>query len=365
MWILFKFAAALFAFIYRWFHRRDSIDPKPDLAVTVNGITCHVTPHVHKGRTIKTVLNLDLNCSAIFKLSRETKWDGLFKSLGLSTEIQTGDPNFDQLIYITCDSSAFALELKSDESARKKITDLFQAGATHIEGDGKLLLVTFPGDMTAQLAVKHLAIELRHSLSDIDLNFRGHGRDPFVYKAIAIECLIYSLGAYAFTSYLEWRIMEQTLHLDMLGLASRGLGLGILLTILLLGLIVLLLKGSSRGHRILVESALVLGLSLPISGISLFGDANTTFDKGSPTWVKRGIYRTYSVLHRGRKGTTWHTYHMMLKEPEASETIPIPGTIQISIENYRKAQNKEFVSIELMPGYFGFAWIRTIEIQTN
>lgn len=362
MWIIFKAIAALFTILFRLSHRKFRHPAASQLSQTINGITCHIELLKHNKQIKGTVLVVELECSAIFKLSHETSWDRYFKAIGLSKEIQTGDDAFDDLIYIACDSGAFSHELRHDETTRKKILHLMRNGATAILGDGKLLVIEFPGDVSGHSDKIKAAIELARSLSDLDRNFQSSNKDHFVLKAIAAECLIIALATYAFTSFLEWRIYtdaEHTIYLDGMSVVSRGLGVGVVLTILFFGLIVFLLKGSSRGHRIIAESALFLGLSLPIGGIALLSDLNTELDKGKPTVVERGIYRKYITSYRYKRRTYYH-YHVVFDAPAGDDSIQLPGEITVSKEIYDQISPKKAIGLEIMPGRLGLAWFREI-----
>lgn len=360
MWVILKFITAACAFFYRWYQQKIRMSPDPDFEHTVDGVTCHITPLTHKGTVKGTVLTLDLKSSAVFKLSSETYWDRFFKKIGLSNEVQTGDAEFDDDIYVACDSAAFSHEIRNDEETRRLVVDLFSEKAEYIEADGKTISIAFPGDKTEKTLLKNLAIALQRRLSDMDRNFVGSRFDYFFFKALAIECLIWSLGAYAALSFMEWQVEPETIHLDPIALASRGIAVGILIAIALLGLIAFLLKGSSRSHRIIVECALILGFSLPMGGIAIFSDINTRLDEGTPVWAKRGIYESYRTVHRGRKGRTWYSYHIILKAPEATESIQIPRTLEISEEEYRQAKNKTVANLEIMPGRLKLPWLRAI-----
>ncbi|RZA09287.1 MAG: hypothetical protein EOP11_02195 [Proteobacteria bacterium] len=361
MIILAKLFVALCALVYRYSKRKFSPAPAAGHSYSIDGITCGVSPREHKGKITATLLTVPLRSKAVFKLSQESLVDRIFKRVGLATEIQTGDQAFDTRVYIASDSTAFSREVSLDGESRRLILNLFTAGARFIQGDRDHLGVQFAGDETTNTGLKALVIKLARQLGDMDRNVIGEGRDPFFLKAVAVECLVYGLATYASVSFFEWQFMPEDVHLDSFAVLTRGIGVGVAAAVALLIGIILIFKGSSRGHRILVESALILGLSLPVGGIALYTDLNTALDQSATIVQERTIYEAYRQEHRGRKGRTYYSYHLLLAAPEAPEELSIPGSVRVSASEFYSLQGRKRARFGLGRGFFNTPWIRGID----
>lgn len=90
---------------------------------------------MHKGKV--TRLDLGMRLSGVpFSLTREGPIDRIFKALGFSEEIQTGDSPFDGAVYIACDHPALASLLSRDAAARGAILAVLSAGFEKITSRG-------------------------------------------------------------------------------------------------------------------------------------------------------------------------------------------------------------------------------------
>ena len=78
-----------------------------------------------------------------FKISKEGALERLFKRFRLSTEIQTGDPAFDDACYISSDTAQFAFTYLKSVLHRKRIQKLFEMGFKEIKLDDKGLSINF------------------------------------------------------------------------------------------------------------------------------------------------------------------------------------------------------------------------------
>lgn len=122
--------------------------------------------------------------------------------------------------------------------------------------------------------------------------------------------MIYGISIYAWSGFAEWSFSREAVHLSPFLVLRFGLLLGTVLAIVLIRIIIALMKGSSRGHRIIIESSMVLCLSFLIGGIQVVSDLNTALDENSPVEVKVNITSLYK--HRPRRGVL---HQISLKKP--------------------------------------------------
>lgn len=258
-------------------------------------------------------LSIPFECRSVFKLSAETGLDRWCKGVGLAKEIQTGDASFDQHIYIACDSSAFAQEISQDKMTRDYVMEFFADGCENIRCDGETLLLRYAGDRIGESVFAERAIDFFKQMNDMERNWRGHFFDPFILKAIAVEGIIWSAASYALFTFFTWTVVKEDIHLDPYAIFAPGIIWGLGVACLLLFFIAFFMSGSSRGHRIIAESILVLGLSVPVFGISLYSDVNMQLDKSPPKWIEREVYDKQQQKHRSRSGTSY-SYHLYLDD---------------------------------------------------
>ena len=84
-------------------------------------------------------LGIGLDSGVIFDIHEETNVDRLFKDLGLSQELRTGDDTFDQRIYVACDHLGLHDLLTQEPRVRAALAAMFDAGFGPIRSDGKVV----------------------------------------------------------------------------------------------------------------------------------------------------------------------------------------------------------------------------------
>lgn len=306
MWIIIKLAMTFGVFFLRLFakHFRTLGGPRDNV---FDGVVCYVRPKSSKGQIFSTDFGIEFKCNSVFKLTKETDWDRFFKDFGLANELQTGDSEFDRRIYIASDSSAFRDKIKNDPQSREHIKNLFQSGCEYISGDGKAIWIHFKGDKTKDSNLMSSFVKCFQTIASINQESSSFFRDPFALKILFVEAVIWSLAVYAASSFAEVYLVKEDKHLDFYPIAYQGLLVGIFLAVILFTFIVLFLKGSSRGHRILVESFLLLGLAFPAGGIGTISDINSEMDRSNSTFVTAKITNHYRREHRGRKGAAFRS----------------------------------------------------------
>ena len=369
MWILIKIIFLFIAFFLRIFAKfwplmagrviESKIISGTNVKIIIHGHRSS-TEDGHRSSTEGTTLLLDFPCRSIFRLSQETNIDRYFKKIGFSVEIQTGDKNFDKHIYIESDSTAFSDEIKRDENSRKLIMGLFNQGCKYIRCDGKSLSIYFDSDRSKDSPV-HKAVDLLLQLRDLDQKWIGFFRDPFAIKALLIEAVIWGLGVYGILGFYEWFFLRGDRHVDGIALFVIGIFIGIVGAVILLTMVFLVLRGSSRGHRIVIESALVLSLAFPVGGIQFLSDINTELDQQPSILIERKIRTTEKRNHGRFKRERYYTYHLYLDHTDKRELLEIYPEIEIESDAYTAAQNATHVMIEIGPGRFNFPWFRSFK----
>lgn len=358
MWIFFKLVIVGISVLVRLLAK---FRPRRGEQFSSYGVSGLLQTKSHKGRITSSTFHFSFKSPSIFKLSRETKYDHFFKFLGLAQEVQTGDRHFDSEIYVASDSPAFRHEIKTDGESRNFIKEIFQRGCLHVSGDGETISMHFNGEKRGDEDLLDLCAKLAKQLSDMDRARPQYFRDPFTIKVLFLEAFVWSLAAYALVGFFEFMMVKEDIHLYSKPLIHQGLLLGFVLAGGLFAIVILFLHRSSRAHHVLVESFLLLMISLPICGIDFIRDANIHFDKGPSVWAEAGIVNAYETEHRGRRGRKWYTYHLQVSPTSGSKEILLPPVIQVTQSVYSRHFTGSKVKIEIGRGWLNHPWYRSFQ----
>ncbi len=304
----------------------------------------------------------ELRTRAVFRLTGESWLDGVCKRIGFATELQTGDAEFDASIYIACDSPMFHSAVTESSAIRDCVSNLVKSGAISVTATGESLAIRLKGDRSGDLEIATQLVALTHLLRAEEARVLTNRQDPFLSKVIVIEALIWGLSAYALFSFSADIASKRELYFYLMPVFYRSLWFGGGLALGLLFLIRRYLKGSSRSHRVLVESALALGLALPFSAYNLVSDINISMDTNPDIVLERVILSAERRKHR--RSTS---YHLNLEKLQVEQGVEISRWIRVNQEDYDLASKDgptKMARITVGPGYLGFPYMRDLEIVT-
>lgn len=358
MWIFVRLAAAVIAFFLRMKGR-----VLPASAERVfEGAPVYVDRTKHKRQVVRVRVGVDFDSRVVFRLTPETGADRFFKAIGLSREFQAGDAEFDHAVYVACDHEVFGEGLAADVGLREAVRALMRMGFSGIIADGKHLWIerwraVDPSD--AELAG---LLTLRSRLESLSLNYRGQFADAFAWKVLIAESLVWSIGAYAVFAAIELVFASMDSHVWRGGLLRQGVAFGLALGGAVLAGVWMAFRGSSRGHRVLIESWIVLLLSVPIAGVELVSDLNQGLDSAPSKRVERRIASTDFTSRRTRHGGRSYTYYVKPDSPGTSDGFLLPERIRVSREIYEQAAGRTMV-FEIAPGWLGHPWYRSMRVR--
>jgi hypothetical protein len=305
-------------------------------------------------------LGICLDSGIVFDLHEETNADRFFKDLGLSQELRTGDDTFDHRIYVACDHLGFHDLLMQEPRVRAAIAVLFDAGFGAIRSDGKV--ISTKRSAIAAPTPEDFAplVELADALACLEDKEGARTRMPrrFAIRFAIVEAVVWTLFGYAASSWiglsldLGWHYFEYG-QLVLLGAMASAVVIAVLF-----GLIVLFLRGSSRGHRILVECAILLVLAVPVTGVAIISDVNSHSKGAPPIMVECGIVSKDKVVRRRRKGGTTTSYYLNLAPPTHQPVgFEAPRRVQVGSGDFQDAEPNGVLVLEIEPGALGIPWI--------
>lgn len=357
MWILLRLLIAAAAFAVRYFQRASR--PKP--AGEIAGTPYFLKLHRGNYRRIKSFeIGVALPAKVLFRLQKESASDHLFKRLGLAQELQTGDVGFDERVYVACDHPALHQLLREDVNTRRRIVQALEMGFDDISSDGEVLWLERAADREPNPAELRLLAKLGGAFSDLESRMQGW-HDPFAAKTVVVEAVVWSILAYAVSAFVAlshhttWEYFQKT----------RLFGFGLLVAAVLFGVlfawVMTWMRGSSRGHRILVESAIVLALGLPVTGTQIVSDLNQNVGDPEKTVVRLEVSGTRVEKHRRRRRTK--VRYFVDFTPVAESQVAVPRTLRVEEELHHRAAAGQTAELHVAMGWLGIPWLEKIELR--
>ncbi|AOS43336.1 hypothetical protein Verru16b_00379 [Lacunisphaera limnophila] len=365
MWVLIRFAFAAVVFVTRLLWRRQGVEQSSVFADT-RQVLFTKSKTVGRGRNrhkelVKLYWGLECPTTLVFSLRTESGVDRFLKAMGLTMEVETGDEAFDRRVFVEGDHPTLQRLLEEDTGFRTAVSTLMARDAARIFSDGRHLWVE-----SAKL--EHAAREDLQTLHRIVGVLRRAEReagprrfDRFLWTAIGVEALVWSVALYGVPGLVEVLHREIALghgrmYFDPWALVEPGLRVAVGAFVALLGVVVGLLRGSSRGRRVMAECGLVLLIGLPLSGIQVVDDYNRSRDAAPVAVHEYRVTAKEERTHRRRRGGRSTTYVLHL-EPMTPGAPAFTYAYPVRFEQYQKARvgGREFFRVRT--GRMHLPWI--------
>ena len=374
MWIAFRLILAIVGFVVRQVAR----GKKTATDGYFEGIAYFqkVRETKKKGVTGFTI-GMERRSPTWLRCHAESSVDRFFKKLGVANEVRTGDEQFDDLVYVTCDHPYIQALLTETQELRDAIAEALNSGYKRVVFNGSTVAIERDADHRPMQRDFEVLKAIHTASARLEDELPSRFADPFLWKALIVEGVIWSIVGYAVGAAIEMAFTDADVHVARTALVKLGLMVAGAVFVVLLAIIVLWMRGSSRGHRVIVEGAILLLLALPVSGIQLVGDTNRGLDDAPPIVVNRTYNQCEVREHHRRSRRSWrrrtttYTYHLWLDPVAApSEADPadgplpprLPQTIEITRELCDAITPDKTVEITLGPGRWGLVWYRRITI---
>lgn len=355
MWFALRILTLIAVYVYKLCWRRQAVDTLEDF----RGIPSLRKVHTHKGRFQRAYLGLAYEGPLRFQLTTEGGWDSFFKGIGLAAEQQAGDPRFDGEVYITCDQVALGETLRAHPAARDAVLRLLHHGVDRIFSDGAAVWAETKEENHHVPGILENLQSLRAALLQVDANSLHSRLDAFFWKAVAIESLVWSIAAYGIPGFIELTWNRDTVYLAAWPVFRTGFLWSLAVLAGLLVLVIALLRGSSRGHRVIVESVAVLLIGVPFSTVQAVSDINIHLDDTPPTLVHSAVKAKNIEVNRERRRSSTHYYLDLVPTSPGGQALE--GTIEVEPSLYHAVAEGKQVTARLRAGRLGFRWIESIE----
>jgi hypothetical protein len=360
MWIVIRLVLAAIGFCVRqWWRRPRAVGGKYE------DIPYYVKTYKDKDKDKEAIsLGMPLQSPTWISMHGETRLDRFFKRIGVANEIETGDPAFDDHVYVTCDHPAVATVLSGSPALRAAILAVFDLRVERVRYDGRTVWIErFPGVLVTPQRL-HALETLRAASGALAEEPKRWFADRFLWKALLIEGMVWASFGYAVGALVEYYAHREDFHVRPSQVMTTGLAAAVVMFVALLVVIAMWMRGSSRGHRVIVESAIVLVLGLPVAGIQVVGDSNRALDDAPPMLVTHTIDHCEVREHRGRRNRRWYSYHVWIASVVEHTAGPsLPAEIEVTRSICNRAKAGDAIEFEIGPGRWNIPWYRRIRVD--
>jgi hypothetical protein len=322
-----------------------------------------------KNRLLRVRIGTRAPAGFHFRVRAEHVHDRFFKWIGVSSEIQARDAEFDRSLYVESDARAVAILLRRNPALRSAFTTIFACAQSHqlklvrVRCAYKRLWIEFKPKFEYNLfQAKNILAPALEIISqqlecfDLPSAFR---KDRFVWRAacaLAFSSATLTVGVLGLTRSM----LGRTDILDPWLLFAACLVPATIVAVAGVCLLLAWLVGTSRAHVVLLEFLLVGGVGLWLGTYALAREANMEFDGHASTPYALADIRTEHEIRRGRRGRKHHHYYVNCADwrpSHAGERL----RLEITEEDFDRMGNARAAIVYIRPGLFGFDWVEKID----
>lgn len=357
MWILFRLVLVLIGIMYRLIGHKFR---KVQLVEAKNGLMYQFKLSRDKKKNIyKTEILIPVKTGLFFRLVPEKKWLRFCKKIGLGSEIQTGDTEFDNLFYVESDHPAFLKKLRSETNLIELLKRFSEKGYKKITSDGRgYLRLVSETNSEENLDEKILIqlLELKQQIDSIKVSFTDI--DIYSIRYFLLELFFFICAGYAFGMYIEFNFDDRLVHLDPWDLAQKGIMIGLAIFLGWILTAIIILKNSSRAPKLLSEFIVLLLLSLILGGAQAMMDLNIALDKSPRTVTIARILDRQKVTTGSGKSRRTNTYLILSFD---KNPLNIPEELKISNWDSLGLTKGQGAKISTRNGFFNSPYIEEVE----
>ena len=353
MWILLRLLLVLFGALFRF---RAALLPKPIYSSTTDGLQVDIQEKPLKEGLGVTRVFLKVEKKLFFRISPEDRWTKFAKNLGLGTEVQVGDPKFDETFYIVSDHPAFTSALAADTTLRECFLNLRSLGFFEFTSNGfGSIQMSRPGftltDQDRGQLLNHLK-SLQNSYENIQITLAHLDRRlPFI---ILFEVLTFALCGYGLGSLIEHQWDQGLYLLDSTFFIRTGLVLSFALLAIWLTCIKLFFAQTSRATLWITELFLTFFLALLLIGPQTLMDLNRVLDSKPPVVTRALVSKKYErTTGSGKSRRTAYFLRVRFKE----NPFQLPTQVRVEHWNYHSMAEGQGVEFQIGTGYFNQPYV--------
>lgn len=301
------------------------------------------------------------NSNANFKITRETQTDSFFKKIGVAIEMQTGDHDFDSKFYISSDFPEFIRSYFSNAEKRQAVRCIFEHGFSEIVFNGKEMKIKqapFEGEKFLDPSILEAPLACLRTLSENLLSYpTGDTSFVFLWKIKKYALFFVSIMT-LITGMLTIIWSEISFNaLDSLSLFRDSLKYSVPIFILFSIISLMLLKGKSASHHVLMSVLIIALIACPLAGYGVEQMCNGKFDLEPAKRHTALIVDKYRRRHKN--STSYYAVLMSWRKNHATETFSISQS-----EYNRINPQRSHMTVETKLGKLGFEWVVSKHLES-
>lgn len=332
----------------------------------------YTTEHNQKANTTTINTYIEGVFGYDFSLKFEGKIDRFFKSLGLSSECQSGDTRFDETIYIVSDDTWLCSQLQTNDELRNLFYDIFwhyheqNIQLMSLRGFDGRIIITANRDSKEldESLISDYARSVSVYLQKIALHLPSKGsihdqmyREPTGYAAHVFSIIIFALLANGaiilFADMTTVQIMPQLVH--SFSVVPLSIKITIVILMLFLMAVFFFLRKSSRLSPVATQIITLGTLGILLSSVAEIKEIDVQMDT-SPSSIYESRITGKEAVHHRKRGTTYHLYFRPWEAGERVFDLIVPYSL------YAKSNEGDLARIYQHEGYLGYPWIENIDI---
>lgn len=354
MWIILRLCLAIGALFFRFLLGRNNGG-----TLIENGGRSYMINYVKDkyGNTVRTEVIFPSKNNFYFRIVKEGALIKFLKACGLVSEMQTGNPEFDEHHYIAVDHPRLQSEISLNDKFRRTMIELkMQWNEISAHGISGVKFQTKGSKPPTEEEI----LKMSHFV-DVLEKIQVPKSDPFYLKVIAFELFMFGVTGYGIGSYFEIMFFDTMSLLDPWDLLLKGVLCGLLVFFIWIAGALFILRKSSRTPLLIAELGFWCLLGLLTAGPQVFVDLNRVLDRSSPTLTKATIEDKYSRTTGGGKRRRTH-YYLQLKFDEnpygITRRFPIAGW------DYHRFTKNHGIQFSIREGAFKAAYVEEFEPLT-
>ncbi len=317
---------------------------------------------------------LEIPCVSALQFSarQERQKDKWAKRLGISYEFETGSQQFDQQTYLASitqedaeiigKDSAMMSEIRGLIFSKQDVDVITRRNLIICDGKHLYLEIHLLKDSPIQ-QVNALAARFLPRLRTLANLLQSQKRETAHFWKVPAQrntaiflAMSLALATWGGLEAARFFILDKNALFSPISLMPEASIISALALLTFILLAFRFIKKSARRHLVLIDIVIFGGLGLLFTVYGLLYDFNSMSDSSEPTIASYQVVDKYSVKHRGRKGRTYYTYHINLKDAE----YPIDSPMKIDHDFYDTICKTDWVSFTIRDGRLHKPWLENM-----
>jgi hypothetical protein len=314
----------------------------------------------------QSIFCVEVPCRSIgkFVIDEEGDADKIAKKIGVASEIQTGDPSFDNDYYIRTDTLNFTSNFFADPLNRAAIRKLFDMGSAGIVYTGKGFKIQVMINSVEPLLLSERIRQMAQILLDLSKRLpQAYPADdqktafvaPLVRVVFTSVTIIFCSAIIIFGSVLL--LSDEYVPVDKWEVFLCSLKYSLPIFVIYFLFVLHLLKKELTSHRNFIEIIVFSFLALLYGGYITETIINITKDKAMPTVRMVLVLDKYVDMRhdRGHYGISTPHYHLITQSWRSNhKTEDVEFMDGDSFDYVKPAQTK--IQVVTKPGFLAHEW---------